>query len=298
MFKRNSLFMMSLLLLFSLFLSSPLYSQFSSVRVQVVDVGQADAILIRTPNQKWIVIDAGTNSQFAKGMKNNWGVDTVSLAIVSHRHFDHLGGMDDVLRDFPVKLFLGNMDDCPGNSSDDTVRSIISRKGIPVQSLGLDTIYIDGLSFIILPQAPLMDCPDDENDNSVLVRLEYGNFSMIFPGDAETGELDWFIQNYPQYLDVDVLKASHHGSNNGTSDNWLNAVTPEAVVISAGVNATYKHPQQDAVDKYNAETGGRIYCTNRHGTVRVYGFTDGHFRITTQRHTSKSCVYDGTFYEE
>ena len=71
----------------------PSSAQFLSVRIQVIDRGQADGILIRTPNQHWIVIDAGTNSQQAEAMRESWNVDTVALAVVSHRHFDHQGGI-------------------------------------------------------------------------------------------------------------------------------------------------------------------------------------------------------------
>jgi competence protein ComEC len=119
---------------------------------------------------------------------------------------------------------------------------------------------------------------------------------MLFTGDAEVNERDWLAANHAGLVDVRVLKASHHGSNNGTSAAWLSAVTPEAVVISAGVDATYKHPMADAVNAYRTATGGRVYCTNRHGTLRIYGYQDGHFTISRQRQTTKSCVYDGTHY--
>ena len=67
----------------------PAHAQFQSVRVQVIDRGQADGILIRTPNQQWIVIDAGTNRRQAEAMRDDWGVDRVALAVVRHRQFDH-----------------------------------------------------------------------------------------------------------------------------------------------------------------------------------------------------------------
>ena len=97
---------------------SPAFGQFASVRVQIVDVGQGDGILNRTPNQLWIVIDAGTNRRMADAMRGDWNVDRIALAIVSHRHFDHLGGMDSVLHDLTVEKFLGVIDDCPGNKSE------------------------------------------------------------------------------------------------------------------------------------------------------------------------------------
>jgi competence protein ComEC len=283
-----------LLFVLSSLLPDAVWAQFSSVRIQVIDVGQGDGILIRTPNQRWILIDAGTNSQIAGALGPEWGVDRLTLAIVSHRHFDHHGGMDNVLNAVPVDRFLGVTEDCPNRVSDDTVRSVISSRNIPVAPLDVGSIVIDGVTLTILPLPPRSRCPEHENNNSIVVRLDFGEFSMLFPGDAEEDERDWLVANHVTLLDVDVLKASHHGSHNGTSGPWLNAITPLRVVISAGVNATYQHPHRQAVLAYNV--AANVYCTNRHGTVRVYGFADGRIRVSRQRRTDKSCVYDGTHY--
>lgn len=269
-----------------------------SVRIQIIDRGQADGILIRTPNDHWVVIDAGTNAQQANAMKNDWGVDNVELAIVSHRHFDHQGGMDNIIDVIDTERFIGIIEDCPTRTSDDKVRTSLTNKSVPIEPLAdvPITFEIDGVSFTILPLPPKSDCPHHENNNSIIVRLEHGAFSMLFTGDAETDQLTWLVANHPNLLDVDVLKASHHGSDNGRTDDFLTAVSPERVVISAGVNATYKHPMPGAVSDYLATTGDRVYCTNRHGTIRVYGYLNGNIRIYKQRNNDKSCVYDGTHY--
>lgn len=83
----------------------------ASVRIQIIDRGQADGILIRTPNDKWIVIDGGTNKQQSLSMKNSWDVDEVALVIVSHRHSDHQRGVVRILKDFKVERFLGLLED-------------------------------------------------------------------------------------------------------------------------------------------------------------------------------------------
>jgi competence protein ComEC len=268
-----------------------------SVRIQVVDVGQGDGILIRTPNHRWVLIDAGPTRYLADSLGPQFAVDRFALVIVSHRHRDHFVNMERILRSFPVDRFVGNLADCPNRSTDDDIRDALNDRNIPAQSLGADTILVDAVRFIILPPDPVNDpCPDAENDNSVLVRLEYGSFSMLFAGDAEEDERDWLVAHHAGLLDVTVLKAAHHGSDNGTSATWLAAVTPSAVVISAGVDARYEHPKADAVNAYRAATNGRLHCTNRHGTVRVYGYQDGHFTISRQRSTTKSCTYDGTHY--
>jgi competence protein ComEC len=269
-----------------------------SVRIQVVDVGQGDGIVIRTPHHKWILIDAGPNRRLADSLAPQFGVDQLALVFVSHRHIDHFSGTARVLRSLPVDRFVGSLEDCPNRSTDDAVRAALSDRHIPAQSLGADTLVVDGVRFIMLPTDPNDDpCPNDENNNSLIVRMEYGGFSMLFTGDAEAEERDWLVANHAGLLDVNVLKASHHGGNNGTSPAWLAAVTPQAVVISAGVDAGYHHPMPEAVAAYKAATaGGKLYCTNRHGTLRIFGYQDGHFTISRQRSTTKSCAYDGTHY--
>lgn len=285
-------------LLLGLLIGLPLHpASAQSVRIHIVDVGQGDGILIRTPHAKWVLIDAGETRFLADSLGPHFGVTRLALVIVSHRHFDHYATIERILRSFPVDRFVGNLADCPTRTTDNRIRAALTDSAIPRQSLGADTLLVDGVRFIILPPDPIDDrCPDDENDNSVLVRLEYGSFSMLFTGDAEAEERDWLIANHPTLLDVEVLKASHHGSDNGTSPAWLTAVTPRAVVISAGVDAGYKHPMADAVRAYRTAAGGRLHCTNRHGTLRIRGYVDGHFTIGRQRSTTKSCTYDGTHY--
>lgn len=299
--KRRYLMKKSLLgcLVIALLLGSPAASvEAQSVKVSLLDRGQADGIVVRTPNHQWVVIDGGTNKQQAELMKA-WHVDTVALAIISHRHFDHNGGMDNVLEDFTIQRFIGRLDDCPGVKQDDNIRKILTRRNIPREEPNGQTVTVDGVAFTILPNDPDdNECPDEENNNSVVVRMEFGDFSMLFTGDAEDEQRDWLVANHSGLLDVDVLKASHHGADNGVSDPWLVAVSPERVVISAGVHSNHRHPRPDAVAAYVAAVGdaGKVYCTNRHMTVNVYGSETGGIRIFRQNRITKSCAFDGTHY--
>ena len=283
----------------ALVLPGPLAAQ--SIRIQVIDVGTGDGILIRTPAHEWVLIDAAAdNAHLAEALPTNFGVDRLRLAVGSHRHADHIGGMDEVLRAIDTDLYLGDLTDRPTRAFDDHVREAVNEEGIEVRARRTqpDTIFADDgdVLFIVLPPAPRQD-EDEENENSIVVRLEYGEFSMLFPGDLEQEAQEWLIENFSDFLDVDVLKAPHHGANNGWSDEWLAAVTPERVVISAGVHGNHRHPQEDAVEAYLEATDNRLYCTNRHGTIRVYGYDDGRVRIYKQRPAvTKGCAYDGTWY--
>jgi len=266
------------------------------VHIQIIDQDQADGILIRTPNEQWIVIDAGTNERQAQAMKNAWGVDKVALAVVSHRHDDHLGGMDEILHTFPTERFLGLLDDCVSTDAYNDVRTVIRAKNIPVVPLDTAPIEIDGVHFTLLPPPEHNKCQRSENNNSLVVRLDYGEFSMLFTGDSEKDELDFLVANHQELLDVDILKASHHGAANGFTDDFLQKVSPEQVVISAGVHSKYQHPHSQAVLAYEAATGGKVYCTNRHKTIHIFGYQNGKHRVVPQNAIDKSCVYDGTHY--
>jgi len=146
-------------------LASDSATAFESVRVQVLDRGQADGIVIRTPHSEWVVIDAGTNAQQADYMEE-MGIDIVALAVVSHRHFDHHGGMDEIIDGFEVERFYGNMDDCPDRTSDDTWRNALEDEGATVFEPG-QSVEIDGVTFEFLPvPTDAAECPEDENNNS------------------------------------------------------------------------------------------------------------------------------------
>ena len=128
-------------------------------------------------------------------MKDVWGVDEVALAIISHRHGDHYGGFAKILRDFTVRRVVMNLVDCPNRTTDDTIRGLLNTNNVPAQSVGADTIDVDGVRFIILPPDPVDDpCPREENDNSIVVRMEFGEFSMLFTGDAERDEREFLME--------------------------------------------------------------------------------------------------------
>jgi beta-lactamase superfamily II metal-dependent hydrolase len=208
----------------------------------VIDVGHADGILVRTPNGQWILIDAGQGTLLADSLPTQFGVPRLALAVGSHRHRDHIGGMDHVLNRIPADRYLGDATEYAGGADDDNLRDTLRVRSIPVQEPGPDTLTVDGVRVTVPSRAA---------------------FSMLFVRDAEVAERDWLAANHGALLDADVLKASHHGSDNGTSAAWLAAVTPERVVISAGVHGGFKHPHAGAVTAYEQEVGDDdwVYCT-------------------------------------
>jgi competence protein ComEC len=234
-------------------------------------------------------------------MASQWGVDSVALLVISHRHLDHFGGARQILRQFPVGLLVMNLDDCPDRVTDDRIREEVAQRGVPTQGPGADTVEVDGVRFILLPRDPEDDaCPARENDNSILVRMEFGSFAMLFSGDAETAERQWLMANHPDLLRATVLKASHHGSHNGADGlapdgrSWIQVVDPEDVVISVLRESPHGHPHDEAMDAYEGHVSReRVFCTSLHGTIRIFGFEDGSRRVSRQRHDPGSCRFEG-----
>jgi len=282
-------------ILLLLALSVPAIAEPGTVRVQIIDRGQADGSLIRTPNGKWVVIDAGADDLQAQSMAKVWGVDEVALAIVSHRDLGHYGGMAAILRDFPVGRLVMNLADCPDLADDDALRAIAAKRGVPRQSFGADTIAVDGVTFRILRPDPIDDaCPGDENNNSIVVRMDFGEFSMLFPGDAGTKERVFLMEGQAEELDVDVLKASNHGAISGVNGRaggktWMETVTPSAVVISVAGWRGSGLPHEAAMDAYETVGGDHIHCTSRHGTVRIVARKGGSYSVEHQFDSDKSC---------
>ena len=130
-----------------------------------------------------------------------------------------------------------------------------------------------GVSFQVLsPTAELLQASKDLNGNSIVGRLAYGEFSMLFTGDSEAETEKGILQRYGSQLKSTVLKSPHHGSKTSSSTRYLKAVAPEAVLISLGAGNDYGHPHKVTLKRYEKQ-GCKVYRTDQSGTITVE--TDG-----------------------
>jgi competence protein ComEC len=152
------------------------------VRIDVLDVGQGDSILIRSPEGKTALIDAGPSHQVVELLKQR-GVKSIDLVVVSHHHSDHYGGMGDVIRGFRPRVFLAT-------DSSHTTPNYLKLLTL-VRDSGMQAIFptdaprkieLGSVLLTVLPQPP--EDPRDENDNSIGIRVQYGSFSMLLTGTA------------------------------------------------------------------------------------------------------------------
>ncbi len=218
-----------------------------SVVVEVLDIGQGDSILIRTPEGKTALIDAGPTKSGALRVLKREGIDHLDLVAISHHHSDHYGGMEEVVRAFRPRYFLASDSGHSTRTYLELLRTVQAQSITVIRPASRPRkIELGSVELTILPQAP--DDPKEENNNSIGIRMKYGSFSMLFCGDSEGPERLWWLQNHADLVrDCTILKLAHHGSRNGTDIRWLNAVRPELAVASMGRHNEFGHPHAETL---------------------------------------------------
>ena len=238
----------------------------ASVTVHFIDVGQGDSIFIQSGSES-MLIDAGTNESgpVVTQYLNSLGITQLDWVIGTHPHEDHIGGLDDVIEAFDTDRIMMPPKEHTTKTFED-VLDAVEAKGLSLTMPEAgDTYSLGSCEFTIL--GPVSDYGDELNDWSIVLRLDCGDTSFLFTGDAEkTAEADILSQDLP--VKATLLKAGHHGSDTSTSDDFLAAVAPEFIVISAGLDNDYGHPHQSTLDKL-AKAGTEVYRTDLSGTVIV-----------------------------
>ena len=216
-YKYKYLISILLLLLFQLFgLFHPLGE------VTFINVGQGDAILIREPfNMNNILLDTGKASQY-KNLKtylDSKAINNINVLFISHHDSDHDGNMNEIINEYKVNEYID--------------------KHFSNKSISKFTFY------------DLNDINnEDKNESSLVLYTEINKLKYLFMGDASLYTEESIINKFPK-LDIDILKLSHHGSNTGTSDKFLDVIKPLVGIISSGKYSIYKHPSIQVINKLN-----------------------------------------------
>jgi competence protein ComEC len=234
------------------------------LEIRFFDVGQGDAALVTSPGGKRVLIDAGLETADVAGRLTQLRVDTIDLAVASHNHADHMGGMPAVLTRFVVRRYLENGMPHTTAAYARTV-SVLERKRIPVLKAEPRSIDLgDGATLRVLPGSTRDTV---QNDRSIGLVLTYGTFTAVFTGDAESAERAHWIAsaNVPR---AQVLKVSHHGAANGTDAAWIAATSPCAAVISVGRGNQYRHPASSALNALG-RANARVFRTDESGEIVV-----------------------------
>lgn len=248
----------------------------SGLTLHFLRVGQGDAAVVRTPGGHWILVDAGPRTEAADAGRSivgpflaRQGVRRLSVALVSHPHADHLGGMPAVLERIPADVVVEPADLTGDPLYLEFLRQITA-DGIPWHpGRDGDHFALDGVSFRLLhPDTTWAEWGDDLNEDSVVLLVRFGAFSALFAGDAGF-RVEARLQG--RVGPVDLLKVGHHGSRTATGDRWLDELRPRAAVISLGPNR-YGHPSPATLARL-ARRAIPVWRTDRDGMVTVR--TDG-----------------------
>lgn len=234
------------------------------VEVHFIDVGQGDAILVEADDAA-MLIDAGENNKgsLVVDYLKNHHITKLDYIIGTHPHSDHIGGMDTVLKAFPVdKVILPSVSHTTKTFED--VLDAIEEKNLKITKPLVGTSYsLGSASFTIL--SPTSEPYQDMNNYSIVIKLTYGKNSFLFTGDAEKLVEKELLKSGLD-LSADVLKLGHHGSASSSSQDFLDAVNPSHAVICVGKNNDYGHPHVETMQLMQ-DLNVKLYRTDLQGTV-------------------------------
>jgi competence protein ComEC len=260
------------------------------VELDVLDVGQGDAILLRSDRGRWIVLDAGPAWRGGDAGRSNImpfilrrGGD-VEAFVLSHPHTDHVGGAASIISALHPRVYW---DAAFAGGSQAYSASLLAAEQAHVQWRRVhpgDSIQVDGVTISFLaPDSTWTVTLKDPNLSSTIALIKYGTVRFLLVGDAELPEENWLVGRYGDSLHADVLKVAHHGSSTSSSDAFLRAVKPSLAVISVGAGNMYGHPNEDVLHALT-RVGAEVLRTDQVGTISIR--TDGH-RIDVDTRTSE-----------
>ena len=234
----------------------------SNPEIHFLDVGQGDSCFIITPNKKTILIDGGgsTSNTFDVGKDTvipyllDKGYTKVDYIFISHFDQDHVGGILSVLEELSVgQVFISKQEEKSENYEE--FLKIVEKKNLKVQEVKAgDKITIGNIAFNILWPIEKQIEENQLNNNAMVMKLQYKNFSMLFTGDIEEVAEKKILDTYKNHLDMlkaTILKVAHHGSKSSSTEEFLKAVNSKVAIIGVGENNMFGHPSDVVLERLN-----------------------------------------------
>ena len=244
-------------------------------------MGQGDAVLIQSPSGQNVLYDGGRNNTDALTYLQNLGVLKLDLVIASHprrRPYRRARRGDRLLR--TPALYMDNGGVATTQTYQNLLEAVQNAGSQLVEPTG-QTITLGDAVIQIIP--PPTDESLNRNNRSIGLTLSFGAFDVALTGDAEKEEFEFWQSEQPELLkEVEVYKASHHGSSNGDTLQSVTTFSPKVVVIGVSATNPFGHPTDEALNLYEG-VGATIYRTDLDGDVVVSGLFNGQYRVETEQ---------------
>lgn len=257
--------------------------------VHVLNVGQGSSTLIIGPDGETILIDTGDwrdDGEDVIAYLEAQGVTRIDHLVTTHPDADHIGGHAAVIEHFETEHEgVGAVYD-PGIASSsatyDAYLDAVETHDVTLyRTQAGDSIQMSGVDVQVLAPPEGYVANKDSNENSLVLHLQFGESSFLLPGDGETASEEYLVETYGDRLNSTVLAVGHHGSQSSTSEAFLDAVSPQAAVISSAYDSQYGHPHEEVLSRLDARSIP-TYWTGTHGTI-VFTSNGSAVTVATQQ---------------
>lgn len=247
--------------------------------LHMIDVGQGDAIALRTRGGHWVLIDAGRiwpggdagRRTVVPYIAHRGG--SLSAFVLTHPHADHVGGAESVLDALRPASYYDAAFVSPSGPYDASLKAARRDRVHWARVHPGDSLVIDEATILFLaPDSTFEASLSDPNNASTVALVRVGDVRFLLMGDAERAEEEWLLEHEPTLLGADVLKVGHHGSATSSTSAFLDAVRPKIALVSVGVGNSYGHPSAEVMTDL-VQRGVQVLRTDRMGSVVLA--TDG-----------------------
>ncbi|MDD5066559.1 MAG: helix-hairpin-helix domain-containing protein [bacterium] len=309
-----------LFIILALLSSGPSFGgQTGELRVQFMDVGEGDAILVKTPSGKTLLIDGGNSGkeEVIRNYLNKSGIkERIDMIILSHPLEDHVGGLVGIIEDLDIgsiydpgmplstyiyekflELIMTKQDQYGETGSSENKLSDVLAKKMHYEFFNPKAGDILSLDpdcelAVLSPRMLFHNTRSDPNNNSLVVKLVYNQVSFLFPGDVEL-DAEKYLITQGSKISATFLKVPNHGSPNSSSLPFINLVKPKVSVISAGKDNPYGYPSLQILERLK-KAGSKIYRTDLNGSILVT--SDGNrYTVEPEKATEDTFIVAQTY---